>query len=138
MLLVVCEGTFGAPPTAHIYTPNLMINRCYFSRKISLVTTKLLCPENILTRLHSSRMRTARTLTISPSMLCTRGGGATSQGCLGRGASRGVSSWGVPPPGGLPPVNRMTNRCKNITLPQTSFAGGNNISDDRVPTRTGK
>ena len=23
------------------------------------------------------------------------------------------------------PVNRMTNRCKNITLPQTSFAGGN-------------
>ena len=24
-----------------------------------------------------------------------------------------------------PPVNRMINRCKNITLPQTSFAGGN-------------
>ena len=23
-----------------------------------------------------------------------------------------------------PPVNRMTNGCKNITLPQTSFAGG--------------
>ena len=26
-----------------------------------------------------------------------------------------------------PPVNRMTNRCKNITLPQTSFAGGKNL-----------
>ena len=26
----------------------------------------------------------------------------------------------------LPPVNRMTDRCKNITLLQTSFAGGNN------------
>ena len=25
-----------------------------------------------------------------------------------------------------PLVNRMTDRCKNITLPQTSFAGGNN------------
>ena len=25
-----------------------------------------------------------------------------------------------------PPVNRMTDRCKNITLPQTSFAGGKN------------
>ena len=25
-----------------------------------------------------------------------------------------------------PPVNRMTDTCKNITLPQTSFAGGNN------------
>ena len=24
-------------------------------------------------------------------------------------------------------MNRMTHRCKNITLPQTSFAGGNNI-----------
>ena len=24
-----------------------------------------------------------------------------------------------------PPVNRMIDRCKNITLPQTSFAGGN-------------
>ena len=25
------------------------------------------------------------------------------------------------------PVNRMTYRCKNITLPQTSFVGGNYI-----------
>ena len=36
------------------------------------------------------------------------------------------------PPGATmntPPVNRMTNRCKNITLPQTSFAGGNNEYD---------
>ena len=39
-------------------------------------------------------------------------------------------AWGM---GGIPacteadpPVNRMTNRCKNITLPQTSSAGGNN------------
>ena len=33
------------------------------------------------------------------------------------------------PPGATmpaPPVNRMTNWCKNITLPQTSFASGNN------------
>ena len=38
----------------------------------------------------------------------------------------------TPPPGSNhachPPVNRMTNWCKNITLPQTSFAGGNNIN----------
>ena len=34
----------------------------------------------------------------------------------------------APPRGNhtCPPVNRMTNRCKNITLPQTSFAGGKN------------
>ena len=36
-------------------------------------------------------------------------------------------SWGgVPAQYSPPPVNRMTNRCKNITLPQTSFADGNN------------
>ena len=39
-----------------------------------------------------------------------------------------VSAWkparhaGIPPP--PPLMNRMTDRCKNITLPQTSFAGG--------------
>ena len=31
-----------------------------------------------------------------------------------------------------PPVNRMTNRCKNITLPQTSFAGGNNLNKKKL------
>ena len=49
---------------------------------------------------------------------------------------RGVSPWqGVSPWRGkgvsqhalrqTPPVNRMTDACENITLPQTSFAGGN-------------
>ena len=56
-------------------------------------------------------MRTARALTVSPSMLCT--------GVLPRGG-------GIPAcTEADPPVNRMTDRCKNITLPQTSFAGGN-------------
>ena len=32
----------------------------------------------------------------------------------------GRSSWQTPP------VNRMTDACENITLPQTPFAGGNN------------
>ena len=40
--------------------------------------------------------------------------------------------WDSTPPlqgmlGYHPPVNRMTNTCKNITLPQTSFAGGNSL-----------
>ena len=35
-----------------------------------------------------------------------------------------------------PPVNRMTNRCKNITLPQTSFAGGKNNQGGHIPTET--
>ena len=95
--------------------------------------------------MHSSRMRTARLLPVSPSMHysgwgvpaggCTwYRGGTWSQGCtwswgvyLVRGCTwsrGGVPAWGVPAQV-LPPVNRMTNRCKNITLPQTSFAGGN-------------
>ena len=41
-----------------------------------------LCYSLNLTRLHSSRMRTARALTISPSMLCARGEGGLVGGCL--------------------------------------------------------
>ena len=101
------------------------------------------------TRLHSSRMRTTRLLPVSPSMHCSRGEYLVPGGVpgLGKGVpgpggcvwSQGVYLvrrvylvWGVYlVPGGYqlrysPPVNRMTNMCKNITLPQTSFAGGNN------------
>ena len=59
---------------------------------------------------------------------CPGGGGVPAQG--------GVPAWGVYLsmgylPGGvptqvLPTVNRMTDRCKNITLQQTSFAGCKN------------
>ena len=35
-----------------------------------------------------------------------------------------------------PPVNRMTNRCKNITLPQTLFAGGNKVFCTNKTTKT--
>ena len=58
---------------------------------------------------------------------------------LGVGVCRGVSTRGgvhSPEPTGRhlsaplragthTPVNRMTDRCQNIALPQTSFAGGN-------------
>ena len=126
--------------------------------------------------MHSSRMPTARTLTVHG-------------GCLPRGVSAGgmgwVSAWGVSAQGGVcwgvsawgwgvcpggvpcnlshdafdvscmlpphqlrlntsaaayivlahcmmgytsPPVDRMTHTCKNITFPQTLFAGGNDTS----------
>ena len=89
------------------------------------------------TRMHSSRMRTGRSLTVCQSLL--PGGGVCSQGgCLLEGVSAlGVSVlggllWGVSAPeggGGIPtctetdtpPVNRITNRCKNITLATTSL-----------------
>ena len=101
--------------------------------------------------MHSSRMRTGRSLTICCSLLPGRGGSAWSGGggvCLVRGGCclpgprggvclvRGVSAWSwggcLPGPGGVlpdggglpgapPPVNRITHTCKNITLATTSL-----------------
>ena len=79
----------------------------------------LLCSLSLLitTRLHSSRMRTARALTVSPSMLCAGGTWSVGGGCLvPGGAWSGGGAWsreGVVSHHALrqtPPVNRMTNR----------------------------
>ena len=43
---------------------------------------------------------------------------------MGPGSQTGSDIIQRPPP----PMNRMTHASKNITLPQTSFAGGKNIS----------
>ena len=65
------------------------------------------------------------------------GGGHGPGGCMVPGGC-------MAPGGGIPactevdpsPVNRMTGRCKNITLPQTSFAGGKYWSESKVIIRT--
>ena len=55
--------------------------------------------------------------------------GVTARGCTTPGGVP-AKGGGVPAKGEgylprhSPHVNRMTDRCKNITLPQTSFAGG--------------
>ena len=57
-------------------------------------------------------------------------GAVSAQGgvCPGVSAQEGVTVWHLMHAGIHPPatVDRMTDTCKNITLPQTSFAGGNN------------
>ena len=63
------------------------------------------------TRMHSSRMRTAR---YSGCL-----GGCLPGGCLSR--ERGCLPKECTPPGpkaAIPPVNRITDRCKNITFSQ--------------------
>ena len=73
-------------------------------------------------------MRTAWALTIGGVYLL---GAVPAWGCTCPGVP--AQGGGVPArylPGGCtcpgtPPVNRMTDSCKNITLSQTSFAGGN-------------
>ena len=89
--------------------------------------------------MHSSGMRTARLLTISqhalgecipacigqgvyPSMHW-EGGGLYPVYTVQGGVSRGVSAQGSV--ADTPLVDRMTDICKNITFPRTSFAGGN-------------
>ena len=48
------------------------------------VNTRIVVHKHVKTRLHSSRMRAARALTVSPSLLCT-GGDVCSQGGLLQG-----------------------------------------------------
>ena len=90
------------------------------------------------TRLHSSRMHTAHSLTVSPSMLWWGGGRYLVGGVPGLRVGACLVPGGCLPGSGggpvsqhalrqIPPMNRMTDRCKNITLPQTSFAGGKNL-----------
>ena len=74
----------------------------------------------LITKLHSSRMRTPRALTVSPSMLCSVGefwsGGICSGGCIQHALRQ------TPP---LPGTEFLTHTYENISLPQTSFAAGN-------------
>ena len=80
-------------------------------------------------------MRTARLLPVSPSMHF--GGGFAPRGVSAPGGLLlgGACLWsggGIPACNEADPhMNRMTDRCKNITLPQTSFAGGNKLLVDR-------
>ena len=104
--------------------------------------------------MHSSRMRTARSLIVSPYLVvshaCPPGSNhmhappeqprmpPQEQPHMPPGATMHTPprSNDACPPGATthdPPVNRMTNRCKNITLPQTSFAGGKNQSCSTCP-----
>ena len=84
--------------------------------------------------MHSNRMCTARSLTASRSI---RWGGVGCHvwqgGSVHTGEDACVPGVGVHACRGAchtrPLVNRMTDACENITLPQTSFAGDNKIQE---------
>ena len=81
--------------------------------------------------MHSSRMRTTRSLTACHGGhawqgTCMAVGHAWQGACMAVGhAWQGGMHGGVLAWQACSPVNRMTDTCENITLPQTSFAGGN-------------
>ena len=102
--------------------------------------------------MHSSRMRTGRSLTVCrtlppgrvvPGGVCFSGGmcfwgGVLPRGCfLGgllsrrRCASGGVSQHALRQ---TPPVNRMTDRCKNITLATPSLQPITRMHSSRMHT----
>ena len=72
-------------------------------------------------------MRTARALAVSPSMLCMWAGVHGPGGVYGPRVCMVPGGCGIPAcTEAYPPVNRILDTClENITLPQTSFAGGN-------------
>ena len=71
------------------------------------------------TRMHSSRMRAACSGQRLPKEHGTRDRDPL-EGTWDQVARQEVTSYRDPP------VNRMTDMCKNITFPQTSFEGGKN------------
>ena len=71
-------------------------------------------PFSKITRKHSRRMRTSR--------FSGCGGGGPNLPCRQAPTTVRRSPCRQTPS----PVNRMTGTCKNITLPQNTFAGGNN------------
>ena len=78
----------------------------------------------IQTRMHSSRMRTAHSLTVSCSIRW--GGGSAQPPWMQTPWSQTPLPRPTPtPPEADRPVTRMTHRCKNIILSQTSFTSGN-------------
>ena len=126
MIIMVfsCSGSMWTQQITVLIPTSL--HRTFYSFIIHHMSTNVCLKLKQKTRMHSSRMRTVRLLPVSPSItggVCSRGG-CLLRGCLPlvRGGDGVYPSmqWGRPPP-----VDRMTDRCKNITLPQTSFAGSN-------------
>ena len=99
LLMHLCSGC------QHLIIHVCLVIFCY---EQEFVIISILSNSNLLmlfptqTRMHSSRMRTARLLPVSPSMHCSWG--CTCQGCTCPGGGVPVQV--------LPPVNR----CKNITF----------------------
>ena len=111
-------------------------NACHcWSDPLSTTTTRYMIPAHICnkimnktlktmnTRMHSSRMRTGRSLTVCRGVHACRRGGACflggcmlPGGCMLWGGCPGMH-WGRPPPN----VNRITDTSKNITLATTSL-----------------
>ena len=97
------------PSPRWVHFPHCLLSTT--QQNLSFMGARCRCEEICsLTRLHSSRMHTACSLTVSPSMLCSRGGGAY----LVPGAGGGIPACTEVDP----PVDRITDACENITLPQ--------------------
>ena len=111
--------TFRMPQNYSFWSHKVMLAWYQaWGRKSQVWSFVFLLQKHNLLELHSSRMHTARLLTVSPGRCCAGGGCLLARGVSlpGRGVSLpGVSQHALRQP---PPVNRITHTCKNITLPQ--------------------
>ena len=96
-----CRQNLLRPPAKIKY--NFPLPRWWLSNHFSSASTRKSASKRNLTRMHSSRMRTGHSLTVCQSLL------------PGGGGWYPFMHWG------RPPVNRMTNSSKNITLATTSL-----------------
>ena len=74
--------------------------------------------------MHTSRMCTTRLLTISQHALCRRG--VCIPACTGQGAVCVGGVWQTPP------MNRMTDRSKNITWPQLCYGAVKSLVEPEI------
>ena len=104
----IVEGFNSHLKSCHIL---LNINTQFFKKKRYII--KFSMPENTVTRMHSSRMRTDR----GSSHL---GGGGRESIFFGAG---------LPCQEGRPPSCGQSDACENITFPHTTYAVGKNVSN---------
>ena len=99
-----------------------------FTRRYFVASKRILVSENVenLYLVFIGRQRHLKQECIPVGCVLSAAVAVRGEGGSPPGTPRGQAPPGADPPGsGTTTVNRMTNRCKNITLPQTSFAGGN-------------
>ena len=95
-------------------------------------------PGRSLSRAVSVQGRSLSRGGLSPGEVSVQGALCPGGSLSGGSVSRWVSVQGGLCQGDCPPVNRMTDACENITLAQTSFAGGNeSVGDLGFPRRWG-
>ena len=103
-----------------VWTTPLESN-CYGKKMLPLPQMLLHCVNGPWTRTHSIRMRTSRSLAVCQGVSFLGGASFWRVSFRGGASFRGGGGWYPSIHWGRPPVNRITDTSKNITLATTSL-----------------